>query len=297
MLYDNALLLRRVRRPAYGRPALWAGGGDRRVPAARAADRRGRLRLGPRRRLRGRGGLVLRLDAGSARRGAGGGRRRLGGRAVLGHGRRHLRARVRPCSSCGATPTTSTAGSTCARGCWRAQVCARAPGARRQGGGRLERPGDQRSGAPRPWLEEPRLRRRGAVRRAELLLDLHLVAAGCAACPATASSALRPACWRTTGASPPGCSTCSRPPGTSRWLSAATDLHRHCPGPFAAGDGGFYDTADDADSSSLGPATPRQRVAERAVLAAPCAGHGRRDHRRAALPRGRDDALARCTPS
>ena len=65
MLYDNAQLLglyARVGRPARrpGRPR------DRRLPAPRAAHRRGRVRLRAGRRQRGRRGQVLRLDAGSS---------------------------------------------------------------------------------------------------------------------------------------------------------------------------------------------------------------------------------------
>ena len=67
MLYDNALLAARL-------PARLAGArarslparlrGDAGLDAARDARPRGRLLLGPRRRLRGRGGPLLRLDPG-----------------------------------------------------------------------------------------------------------------------------------------------------------------------------------------------------------------------------------------
>ena len=68
MLYDNALLARaylhgwQVARPRALPPRLR---GDAGLDAARDARPRGRLLLGPRRRLRGRGGPLLRLDAGA----------------------------------------------------------------------------------------------------------------------------------------------------------------------------------------------------------------------------------------
>ena len=79
MLYDNALLARaylhgwQAPRPRALPPRLR---GDARLGAARDARPRGRLLLRPRRRLRGRGGPLLRLDAGTD---PGGPRRRRGG--------------------------------------------------------------------------------------------------------------------------------------------------------------------------------------------------------------------------
>ena len=80
MLYDNALLARVYLHgwQVIGRGALAAGrDGDARLGAARDARAGGRLLLGARRRLRGRGGPLLRLGRGGDARGAGrGGRRR-----------------------------------------------------------------------------------------------------------------------------------------------------------------------------------------------------------------------------
>ena len=73
MLYDNALLARAYLHAfqVSGDAAVPAGvRGDARLGDARAAPGRGRVRLVPGRRLRGRRGQVLRLDAGRDRRGA-----------------------------------------------------------------------------------------------------------------------------------------------------------------------------------------------------------------------------------
>ena len=103
MLYDNALLARAY---LHGYQALgverWREvcGADARLGAARDARARGRLLLGARRRLRGRGGPLLRLDAGrdprGARRGGPGGARRRGDRLLRGHRARQLRGPQHP---------------------------------------------------------------------------------------------------------------------------------------------------------------------------------------------------------
>ena len=138
-------------RPLGGAARRRAGGAGRarggRLHARRAGHRRGRLRLGARRGLRGRGGHLLRLDPRAARRGARSGRRRLGGDAaarVTDDG--HLRERHARPSSCRPSPTTRSAGSRCGSRLLEARADAGAPGPRRQGGGGLERAGDQRPG-------------------------------------------------------------------------------------------------------------------------------------------------------
>ena len=96
MLYDNGQLLsvyarwallqrRRGRGP--GRPRR------RRLPARRAGHRRGRVRVRAGCGLRGRGGHLLRLDAGPAGRRARARGRRLGRRAADRHRAGHLRGR------------------------------------------------------------------------------------------------------------------------------------------------------------------------------------------------------------
>ena len=85
MLYDNALLARALpARLAADRHAALPPGvrGDARLGAARDARPRGRLLLRARRRLRGRGGPVLRVDGGRAARSAR--RRRRGAAAPTG---------------------------------------------------------------------------------------------------------------------------------------------------------------------------------------------------------------------
>ena len=98
----------------------------------------------------GRRGPHLRLDAGPADRGA---RRRTtaGGRPTLFAvtDARHVRARhARPCSCC-ATPTTRRGWPSVRERLLAARARAAAAGPRRQGGHRLERPGDRRAGRAR----------------------------------------------------------------------------------------------------------------------------------------------------
>ncbi len=103
MLYDNALLARAYLH-GYEATRSRALAGDLRadpgLDARRDAGRRGRLLLGPRRRLGGRGGAVLRLDAGRDPRGARRDRPRRDGRRchrpLRGHGAGQLRGPQRP---------------------------------------------------------------------------------------------------------------------------------------------------------------------------------------------------------
>ena len=128
MLYDNALLARAYLHgwQVSGEPLLPARvRGDARLHAARAAPAGGRVRLGARRRLRGRRGQVLRVDAG---RGARRARRELADVAIerLRHdrgrqlrGREHPRARdARPRGAARdqAPGCTARASSACGRG-------------------------------------------------------------------------------------------------------------------------------------------------------------------------------------
>ena len=199
---------------ADGRPARRARrAADRRLPARRAADRPGWLRLRARRRHRGCRGQVLRLDAGRAVRGARRRRRRLGGDTARGHRDRHLRARPvhAPAAHRPRRPGPLGVGPDppARRACH-----AHPPGPRRQGGRGLER---SRCGVPR--------RGRGHCSGSRGTSTLRSTrcgwsstgtstAAGCAGSPATGSSAGTPVSWRTTPASRRALSRCSRRPVT-----------------------------------------------------------------------------------
>ena len=178
--------------PGGGRP-------HRRLPAARAAPRRRRVLLLPGRRLRGGRGPLLRLVLG----GAGRDRRRAGGPPPRRRPRGQLGGDQRPLD-----PAPGPRRRAGGRGGGRAAAAARGPrgpgppGHRRQGAGRLERPGHLGPGRGRPQLRRAplhrgrpgrgRLRAGGAARRA---------AGGCCAPGATAAPAGR-ATWTTTPAWP-----------------------------------------------------------------------------------------------
>ena len=144
--------------------------GDAGLDAARDARPRGRLLLGPRRRLRGRGGPLLRLDAGAdprgARRGRGGDRIDPRSRLDAFYGRQRGAATSR-------APTSSTWPAAPRRAAEpprasprRAQALLRGArqaglaGARRQAPDRLERAGDRRPGRGRRRARPRRLPRR-----------------------------------------------------------------------------------------------------------------------------------------
>ena len=166
MLYDNALARatstwRRYQvtgEPFYARVAAR----DPRLRAARDDGARGRLLLRDRRRLRGRGGPVLRLDAGARSRRCWATRRRarllrvlrrheprqLGGPQHPQHAR--ARAAASPSRLGARTPASSSAAwPRCASAALRGAPAARAARARRQGPHGLERPDDRRPGRGR----------------------------------------------------------------------------------------------------------------------------------------------------
>ena len=150
MLYDNALLLRGYLHWWRDRRAARRAGGarDGRLPAARAAHPRGRLRLRPRRGHRRRRGADLRVDAAPAAAKYSGTRRAgRGASAVVTeegtfeHGASTLQLRTDP----------DDAGVVCRirRRLLAARATAAAAGPRRQGRDSVERPGD-RARWPRP---------------------------------------------------------------------------------------------------------------------------------------------------
>ncbi len=225
MLYDNALLMR-----VYAEWGTDLGervaDRHRRVPAPRAAHRPGRLRLRPRRRLRGRGGHLLRLDPGAAHRGPRSRGRPVGCRAAVRDRGRHLRTRRLDAAAAAGARDVRRAGALAARPA-EAAVGTRTPGAarpRRQGRGGVERARDQRPVPRRHPLRPPGVRR-GRGRRGRAALDgCTWSTAGCGGSRATVWSAHRPGCSRTTGAWRPGSSTCSRPP-----VRAVARARRHDP--------------------------------------------------------------------
>ena len=163
MLYDNALLASAYlegfavtgeRRYATGRR------GHARLPGARDAAARGRLRLVPGRRHRRRGGLDLRLDAGPARRGAGRGPRAAAAAAYYGvtdagnfeGGATVLRAQGEP-----PPDLAEIRAALLERRSRRPQ-----PGPRRQGAGVVERPRAGRARAGRMAAAAARPAGRGA---------------------------------------------------------------------------------------------------------------------------------------
>ena len=179
MLYDNALLLRVYAHlwRATGSDARAPGRpGDRRLDAARAAHRRGRLRLRAGRRHRRRRGRDLRVDARPARRGARRGGRRVGrGPAVSVTPGRHLRARRStlqlPCRPRADAARWSAARAPAARG-------PRPSGPSRRATTRSWPPG---TGSPSPRSPRPARCSTGptwsqaAVAAADLLPRVHLV--------------------------------------------------------------------------------------------------------------------------
>ena len=303
MLYDNALLLR-----VYA--ALVAG--DR--LAARPADRASRRPTSCSRDLRTpEGGFAsaldadsrrategadLRLDAGELAR-CSGRRRRLGGELLRCHRARARSSTARRrCSCCGDPDDDAALGRRSAPRCSSARGRARAAGPRRQGGRRLERPGDRGARRGRRAARRPDLVDAAARGAPSCCSTCTSSTAGCAASRATASSARRPACSRTTATSPRACSRCTRPPASGAGSTVAGRCSTSRSTHFADGDGGFFDTADDARAAASGGpqdptdnATPSGPSARRRVRCSPTPrSPGRTDHRDAAERRSRGDA-------
>ena len=129
---------------------------DARLDAARDAGSGGRLLLGPRRRLRGRGGPLLRLVA---RRAGGGARRRggRGGRLVRRDPEGQLRGHQHPRARGGPAARARRVAAAALRGPRQARVAR----PRRQAADRLERPRHLGAGRGRRGARAARLPRRG----------------------------------------------------------------------------------------------------------------------------------------
>ncbi len=185
----------------------------------------------------------------------------LGGAAARRHATPGPSSRAPPRSSSAPTRTTRGAGPRCGSGC--STHAAGVPA--RPATTRWSRRG---TGSPISGLVDAGLRLDApeyveAAVRCAYLWDVHWVpstaraaTAGCAGSPATASSARTPGCWRTTAASPRRTSTSRPRPPTRRWLERARTLLDVAVARFAAGDGGFFDTADDAEALVSRPRDP-----------------------------------------
>ena len=252
MLYDNAQLVGLYAR--WGTPLgdrVAAGTADWML--ARAAHSRGRVRLGARRRQRGRGGALLRLDPGAAGRRPRRGRRPLGDRAVRGH--RHLRARQPRPSSFRATPTTGRRFD---------DVRRRLLAAREQ---RVRPERDDKVVAA--WnglaicglVDAGRLLGReeyvdAALAAGELLAGVHLVD-GRLRRVSRDGRAGRPAgVLEDYGAVAGGLPRPVRRDRDERWLARATDLLDAALTHFRADDGGFFDTPSDGERLVARPRDP-----------------------------------------
>ena len=190
MLYDNALLLRgylhwwRATGVAAGRADRAR---DRRLPAARSAHRRGRVRLRARRGHRRRRGADLRVDARPAARGArasdGAGR----GALFVGDRRRGRSSTARRPCSCAHDPDDAAWFAEIRAPAARRARDAAAAGARRQGRDGVERAGDRRAGRGRRAARRARLPARGRGRAPTCCSTRTSSTAGCAARRATAA--------------------------------------------------------------------------------------------------------------
>ncbi len=239
---------------------------DRSVPARGPADARGRLRLGTRRRHRRGRGQVLRLVARRARRGARPRRRRLGGGTARRDRGGHVRARhVDPPAARG--PRSRPLGAP-AR-----------PAAHRTGPPPAPTPpATTRWSPPGTASRSPSLAEAGALLGEPEYVDAALDAgrllvstcisttAGCCASRATAWPAGTRECWRTTRCVAQGFLALHAVTGDRSWFDHADALLDRALDAFAAGDGGFHDTASDAESLVSRPRDPsRQRQPVRSV--------------------------------
>ena len=146
-------------------------------------------------------------------------------------------------------------------------------------------------------LGEPDVRRRRGRGRRAAGRRCTSSTAGCCGSPATASPGRTPGCWRTTAASPPASSPCSRRPATPSGSTARGSLLDVALDHFRADDGGFYDTADDAEALVARPRDPSDNASPSGLSAMVHAlVDVRRAHRRRAAtarpPRRRSRTVA-----
>ena len=215
MLYDNALLARAYLHAWQDerRSAVRAHvPRDARVLPARAARARGRLLLLARRRLRGRRGTLLRLDA-SRELHAVLGRARAGRDRLLRSHRARATSRARTCSRRAAREPAERERDP--RAAARRPRAARAPGARRQAPALLERADDRRARRRRRRARRAALPRGGASRRRSSCgSGCATATAGCCG-PTTTARRACPPTSRTTRSCSRRCSRSMRRPSRS----------------------------------------------------------------------------------
>jgi uncharacterized protein YyaL (SSP411 family) len=142
------------------------------------------------------------------------------------------------------------------------------------------------------WLEEPRYVD-AATAAAELLLDLHLVDGRLRRVSRDGAVGAPAGVLEDHGCVASGWLDLFQATGDVRWLHAATDLVDTALERFAAGDGGFHDTADDAESLVARPRDPSDNASPSGLsslvhaLVTAAAITGEQRYRQAA-----DDALA-----
>ena len=170
-----------------------------------------------------------------------------------------------------------------------ARARARPPGPRRQGGRGLERTRDQRSVRRRARCSASRRYVDAAVAAGELLV--RRAPGRRPAAPGLARRRRRhatPACWRTTAASRPASSRCVQATGDAVWLERARRLLDDALDRFRADDGGFFDTAADAEALVARPRDPADNASPSGLsVDGARAGRRARADRRGPLPRGR----------
>ena len=257
MLYDNAQLARvyleayqATGEPLYRRVAR----GHLDYVLREMTSPEGGFYSAHRRRQRGRGGQVLRLDAGRGARGARRRRRRRGSSArtttspEAGNFEGHSILNVpRPLDEVAAElgltrPELDASLAARARRLYAARR-PRAAGPRRQGPDRLERADDRRLGRGLPRDRRAELPGAGRARGRLPARAPRARGRAAAAHLRGGQGAPRRATSRTMPTSPPGCWTSTRRAATSSHLREAERLAGQIRADFSAEDGGFYSTA------------------------------------------------------
>ena len=165
-----------------------------------------------------------------------------------GHRGRHLRARLLDAPAARRPRRPRAATTTCGGGCSPPASDRVRPGPRRQGGRRLERPGDQRPRAtPARCFDRPELVA-AAVEAAELLVARAPGAGAGSRVSRDGVAGRHAGVLEDHGCVAEGFLALSPATGEARWLEHAGGCSTTPWPASAAEDGGFYDTADDAEA-------------------------------------------------